>query len=243
MRLTAFTLSLLLIAVGILALLNVLAPWDAGGQLPAPARFDYVVRDDFFAGLRGDAVRLDRAMKICEELLAKNPRHAEALVWHGAALLIQARHAFERGDPDGARALSTRGVGEMEAAVAIAPADVGVLVPRGAVLSGAARAVRDPERAAAFLRTAVADYEKAASVQSPSFSRLSEHARGELLGGLADGWHRLGDEDRARSYLTRIVAELPGSGYADAAKTWLEHTPMRGGPSLTCIGCHKSVHP
>lgn len=239
MRPVAFTLSLLVTAVSVLALLSAVGPWEAAGQAPAPERFDYVVRDDFFAGLRGDAARLSRAMKVCEEILAKNPRHAEALVWHGAALLVQARHAFERGDPDGARTLSTRGVVEMEAAVAMAPRDVGVLVPRAAVLSGAARAVRDPARAAAFMRTAVGDYEKAVAVQGSSFAQLSEHARGELLGGLADGWHRLGDEDRARGYLTRIVAELPGSSYADAAKTWLEHTPMRGGPGLTCLGCHE----
>jgi hypothetical protein len=235
MRPVAFTLSLLLIAIAVLALLEVMAPWDAAGQ----ARFDYLVRDDFFAGLRGDVARLDRAMKTCEEMLARNPQHAEALVWHGAGLLLRARLALERGDGDGARALSTRGVGEMEAAVAMAPAEPGVLVPRGAVLSQASRAVTDRDRSMAFLRTAVGDYERAVTVQAPSFPGMSEHARGELLGGLADGWFRLGDEERARGYLTRIVAELPGSGYADAARKWLEHTPMRVGPGLTCIGCHE----
>src|SRR5262245_17393396 len=33
-----------------------------------PARLDMVVREDFFAGLRGDKERFDRAMKKCEEL-------------------------------------------------------------------------------------------------------------------------------------------------------------------------------
>ena len=211
MRPTVLTLSLLVTAAAILALLNAVTPGPAAGQSPAPERFDYVVRDDFFAGLRGDTTRLARAMKVCEDLLAKNPRHAEALVWHGAALLIQAGQAFQRGEGDTARALSNRGVGEMEAAVAMAPSDPGVLVPRGAVLSAAARNVRDPERARAFLRTAVGDYEKAVGVQAPSFPQMSEHARGELLGGLADGWQRLGDEDRSRGYLTRMVAELSGS--------------------------------
>jgi tetratricopeptide (TPR) repeat protein len=239
MRPLALTLSLLMAAVAILALLNAVTPWPAAGQAPAAERFDYVVRDDFFAGLRGDAARLARAMKVCEDLLAKNPKHAEALVWHGAALLLQAGQAFQRGDADGARALSNRGVGEMEAAVAMAPADPGVLVPRGAVLSAAARNVRDPERATAFLRTAVGDYEKAVAAQAPSFPRMSEHARGELLGGLADGWQRLGDEDKSRGYLDRMVAELPGSPYADAAKTWLAQKPMKSGPALTCVGCHE----
>ena len=239
MRPATLTLSLLLIAVAVLALLEVIVPWHAAGQAPAAERFDYVVRDDFFAGLRGDSARLDRAMKTCEEMLARNPRHAEALVWHGAGLLARARLAFEAGDASAARALSTRGAGEMEAAVAMAPADPAVLVPRAAVLSQAARAVADRERSNAFLRTAVGDYEKAVVAQAPSFPQMSEHARGELLGGLADGWYRLGDEERARGYLTRIVAELPGSDYADAAKKWLAQTPLRTGPALTCVGCHE----
>ena len=235
MRPTTLTLSLLLAATAVLALLEVVA----GQSPPAPERFDYVVREDFFAGLRGDAGRLARAMKVCEDLLAKNPRHAEALVWHGAGLMLQAGLAVRSGDAQAARALSTRGVGEMEAAVAMAPDEVGVLVPRGAVLSGAARAVSDRARSAAFLRTAVADYEKAVGVQAPSFPRMSEHARGELLGGLADGWFRLGEEDRARGYLTRMVAELPGTAYADAAAKWLAEKPLREGPSVTCVGCHE----
>ena len=239
MRPVTLTLSLLVTALAVLVLLEIVAPWGAAGQAPAAERFDYVVRDDFFAGLRGDVARLDRAMKTCEEMLAKNPRHAEALVWHGAGLLAQARLAFERGDTAGARALSTRGVGEMETAVAMAPTEPAVLVPRGAVLSQAARAVTDRERSVAFLRTAVGDYEKAVAAQAPSFPQMSEHARGELLGGLADGWFRLGEEERARGYLTRMVAELPGSGYADAAKKWLEAKPLRAGPGLTCIGCHE----
>jgi hypothetical protein len=238
MRPLALSLSLLAIAFAVLELLFTLGPGDAAGQAP-PARFDYVVRDDFFAGLRGDTARLDRAMKTCEELLAREPRNAEAMVWHGAGLLLRARQAFEAGDLAGARTLADRGVAEMEVAVTIAPRDAGVLVPRGAVLSQAARNVRDPERATAFLRTAVGDYENAVSVQAPSFAQLSEHARGELLGGLADGWIRLGDESRARGYLTRMVAELPGSSYADAARAWLAQQPMRDGPGLTCLGCHE----
>ena len=44
-------------------------------------RFDELVRADFFAGVAGDAAAMDRAMRLIEETLAKNPRHPEALVW------------------------------------------------------------------------------------------------------------------------------------------------------------------
>ncbi|HEY6039648.1 MAG TPA: hypothetical protein VIV58_35450, partial [Kofleriaceae bacterium] len=63
------------------------APVPAAPVAAAPAkpeRFEFKVRQDFFDGMRGDAAALDRAQKVCEDTLAKNPNHAEALVWHGA---------------------------------------------------------------------------------------------------------------------------------------------------------------
>ena len=56
----------------------------------AGGRFDYGVRADFFAGFRGDAERLARGMTLCEDLLAANPDHADALVWHGTGLMFLA---------------------------------------------------------------------------------------------------------------------------------------------------------
>jgi len=238
MRVFAFTLILLVIALAALGVIQFLAPRDASGQTPQ-VRFDSVVRDDFFAGLRGDAARLDKAMKRCEEELARDPRHAQALVWHGSGLAVRAREAVRSGDIATALELSTRGFREMDEAVGIAPRDPAVLLPRGITLSAAARNLRDPARAAAALEKAVADYETTLQIQAADFSARSEHARGELLGGLADGWFRLGNEGRARGYLTRIVAEVPGSMYAEAAREWLKSTPTRGGPGLTCMGCHE----
>ena len=49
----------------------------AAAALCAQERFDYVVRNDFFAGLSGNRAALDRAMKKCEETLAANPKHPE----------------------------------------------------------------------------------------------------------------------------------------------------------------------
>src|SRR5438128_388694 len=61
-------------------------------------RFDELVREDFFAGMMGETKRLDRGMKYCEDVLAKDPRHAEALVWHGGGLITRAAIAYRRGD-------------------------------------------------------------------------------------------------------------------------------------------------
>ena len=45
-------------------------------------RFDFKVRNYFFAGLAGDRASLDKGMKICEDILANDPKQPEALVWH-----------------------------------------------------------------------------------------------------------------------------------------------------------------
>lgn len=239
MKLIAIILIMLVTTLAGLEMVTArLGPRDAAGQSP-PMRFDEVVRDDFFAGLRGDSERLGRGMKRCEEELAKDPRHAQALVWHGSGLSFRAGEAARRGDLVAAGELSQRGHREMNEAVALAPTDVVVLILRAVTLTAASRGLRDPARARAALETAVADFESTLQIQAPIFKDLPEHPKGELLGGLADGWYRLGNEDRARGYLTRIAADIPGSTYADAAQKWLEHKPLRGGPGLTCMGCHE----
>ena len=48
------------------------------GLATAQERFDLRVRTDFFAGFAGNQQALDRAMKLCEEELARNPANAEA---------------------------------------------------------------------------------------------------------------------------------------------------------------------
>src|SRR5262249_14745990 len=98
----------------------------------APQRFDLTVRTDFFAGFAGDAARLDKAMDACERALTENPRHAEALVWHGSGLLFRAGAAFQRGDSKTGFELWTKGMTEMDTAVEWAPDNVGVRIPRGA---------------------------------------------------------------------------------------------------------------
>src|SRR5690349_21599261 len=72
-------------------------------------RLDMVVREDFFAGLRGDGGSFDHAMKKCEEVLATEPRNPPALVWHGAGLYFRSGPAFRRGDTVAGLEMSRRG--------------------------------------------------------------------------------------------------------------------------------------
>jgi tetratricopeptide (TPR) repeat protein len=203
-----------------------------------PARFDQQVRTDFFTGFAGNAAHLQRAMEICERVLAENPDHAEALVWHGSGLLYQSGQAFQAGDSARGGELWSRALGEMNRAVALDPDNVAVLIPRGAVLLQATRN-SPPAVARPLLEQAVADYEKVLALQASYFATLGDHPKGELLFGLAEGSARLGRADKAREYFARLIADAPGSGQTVRAREFIEKGQLPPLNGMTCIGCHK----
>jgi len=205
---------------------------------PAPAqagRFDMEVRADFFAAFSGDMKRFERGMARCEEVLAADPNHAEAMVWHGSGVFFRAGLAFQKGDIQNGMALYQRGLGEMQRAVDIAPDNVGVRIPRGAVLLEASRQMPEPQ-AKSLVNIGVSDFEHVLTLQESYFATLSDHAKGELLFGLADGWARLGDKQKAMQYFTRLTKDASASGRSTYAKAWLEGTPPAS-PGR-CVGCH-----
>ena len=212
------------------------------GSTPRAApRFDSLVRDDFFAGMMGDAARLDRGMKFCEEILATNPKHADALVWHGGGLLARAAQSYAKGDASAGDTLWNRGLKEMNDAVAFEPNNMGVKIGRSATLIGLAQSGWDPSDAEgrALLLSALNDYEKVYQWQKPFFGKLSMHSRGELLFGLASGWSILGEREKALKYLRLIIEEGRGTKYEREAQRWLDITPL---PVVQhdCTGCHIS---
>jgi hypothetical protein len=200
-------------------------------------RFDDVIRADFFAGMSGDGARFDRAMQVCEEALASNPKNAPALVWHGAGLLVRSGIAFRAGKTDDGLELRSRAMLEMNGAVAISPDDVQVLIPRAAILVSSARFSPD-EQARDMARLAAGDYEKVMAIQAPYVSRLGAHGLGELLGGLATAYRVLGDNERASAYLQRISKELPGTAYDQKARQWLADLTAVPKDDRFCLGCH-----
>jgi len=204
----------------------------------AQQRFDMLVREDFFAGMSGDTARFEKAMKVTEETLAKDPNHAEAKVWHGSGVLFQAGQAFQKGDFQQGMKAWDQGLAEMEQAVNLAPSNVAVLIPRGASLIATSR-FTPPQFGKPILQTGVADYEKVLKIQEPAFAQMSAHSKGELLMGLADGWNRLGNTEKAKEYFTRMKAELPGSVYERKAQAWLENRPeSKSQAFFNCSGCH-----
>ena len=209
---------------------------EQGGS--APERFDLTVREDFFAGFAGDVESLARGMKKCDQELAKNPENAEALVWHGSGLSFDAKRAFMAGDIEKGRQIQSQAAKEMNDAVALQPDSVSVLIPRAAVLLSAALHVPSPEVAKRNFQIAADDYEKALRLQASDFSKLPVHSRGELLGGLAEAWQGLGNQEKSRAYLQRMSDELPGTSYSTRAKEILSAAPKPGALGTTCLGCH-----
>jgi tetratricopeptide (TPR) repeat protein len=211
----------------------------AVAQEPAarPQRFDYLVRADFFAGAAGDTARLQNVIDICERALEQNPQHPEAMVWHGATVIVRAAQAFQKGDAAAGQPLFARGVKEMTDAVALAPNNPGVLIPRGAVLFEATRSM-PAEMARPLVQSAVANYERALELQAPTFAALGDHAKGELLFGLADGWARVGDTQKARAYFERLIADAPSSGQTAKAREWLATGIVPKSNGGSCVGCH-----
>jgi hypothetical protein len=219
------------------ALCGLMAVVAGFSQTNSTARFDMTVRDDFFAGFAGDSARFERGMKTCEQALAADSKDPGALVWHGGGVFFQSGQAFRKGDSTIGMELQQRGLKEMSDGVALAPDSLTTRVPRGAILIASARFMEDIY-AKPLVETGVADFQKALELQTPNFASLAVHSRGELLGGLADGYRRLGNNEKSREYLERMVRDLPGSPYEKQARRWLADLSAIGKQEHFCLGCH-----
>src|SRR5215472_16089208 len=202
----------------------------------AAERFDYQVRGDMFRGFKGDEAAFNKAMATIDRRLATQPDDAEALVWRGVGRYWQAGQAFGAGNDANARDLAKAAMADLDRAVALAPTSVGVLVPRAGVLLAAARTSRDPVKAHDLAALAADSYEKAFAQHHDNFAQLGTHNRGEYLAGLAESWALVGDRGKSETYLRRILAELPGTPYAQRAGEKLADWSDRR--NLGCLTCH-----
>lgn len=92
------------------------------------------------------------------------------------------------------------------------------------------------EMAKPLVAVAMSDYRRAYELQEGRLESLSEHARGELLMGLADLAERNGED--WRGWARRVVETMPAeSGYHRRASAWLEKGESSAG-GRTCLGCH-----
>jgi len=203
-------------------------------------RVDSLVRQNFFSGFKGDREALKQGMVDCEAVLAKNPKDAEAMVWHGAGSMFQATLFFQSGESQKGVPLWTKGLAEMDAAVKLEPESVGVRIPRASFLLPASRFVPDPAMSKSLLGRAVEDFETVYAKRKDGLEKMSTHRRGELLMGVAEANLRAGNRAKGRVYLEQVVKTCPDSPYATEAKIWLalpEETP-NSQYQHACVGCH-----
>ena len=199
-------------------------------MLYSAVRFDHLVRQDFFAGLSGDAAALERGMKKTEETLKENPNHAEALVWHGAGLFYLSGKTRDM-------AQFGKGMAEMQRAVELEPKNIGVRVPRAAVLASAAKFM-PPQMSKSMYDAVLDDYTTVYQMQEKQLDQLGTHPKGELLFGLADTYSRIGNTDKADFYFKLLAEKLPNTAYAKRSAKWFEtRQPLPPGESM-CLGCH-----
>jgi hypothetical protein len=221
------------------ALLAVVTTVAAQRQADVPTELQSV-RADMLGALTGDTERFERGMKTLEGLLAKDPTSPVLKVLWGTGLFARTGEAFNKGDMGTAMKLWQSGLAEMAQAVELAPENLLVRGRRGVILISASRAT-PPEMAKPLLALAVSDFEKILEIRERehTFSQNSVHKRGELLTGLADGWNRLGNPDKARGYFERITQDLKGTTYEERAKGWLDGKPEAQAPAFfACTGCH-----
>jgi hypothetical protein len=129
------------------------------------------------------------------------------------------------------------GLEEMRRAVDLAPDNVGVRIPRGAVLLQSSLYLPSKEMALPLIKDGVSDYQRTLDLQEDHFATLGTHPRGELLMGLADGYSRLGDQEKASALFARIQKDLPNTVYAKRAALWTENKTLTPA-QVQCVGCH-----
>jgi tetratricopeptide (TPR) repeat protein len=211
----------------------------ANGFVRGNERFDHEIRPLMFAGFGGDQEALERGLRICEEAIGRNPKHAEALVWRGSGLFFLSGQAMRAKDFNKGMDLYTRSMKDMDLAVELEPDNVGVRIPRGAVLLTAASSMDENPIRETIIRKALSDFQHTHDLQASYFASLSTHSRGELLQGLANAYRLLGNKEKASEYYARVAKELAGTPYAQRAEKYLA-TGSLTARETACIGCHVS---
>lgn len=208
--------------------------------LLAQARLDSnQMRNDLFAAMEGNADALKRVLDASQKVLTENPDHAQALVWHGAAMLGGSFMEAQKGNPQAAMPNLQKGMAEMDRAVSLAPDDIEIRVMR-AVLYGPASRQVPPPFTDGMLEKARTDFQRTFDLQQSQLRELGTHPLGELLQGLGDVNSRQGKTTEAEKYYRMIQTMLKGTEYARRADEWMKTKQPLPAPQTACVGCHVS---
>jgi tetratricopeptide (TPR) repeat protein len=198
-----------------------------------------LVREDVFAGfLQGDLVRLARAEKNLEALLASRPGdRASLLAWQGGTTLTRAVLAHEAKQVEQFRQQYRRAVDLFAEAMRLGPDNVGVFAITGGTQVSVADRLPPAERAASW-ELGYTAYQRLWTMQGAAIDKLPLHHKGEVLSGLAESAQRTGRNDELTVQLDRILTLLPDSPYARRAQRWKDDPSTRAQTKLACQTCH-----
>jgi len=198
-----------------------------------------LLREDIFAGfLQNDLVRLARAEKNVETLLASRPGERPAiLAWQGSIALTRAAMANEAKQPDQFRQQYRRAQDLFNEAMKLGPDNVGVFAITGGSLVSIADRLPEAERKAGW-ELGYTAYQQLWKMQSQMIEKLPLHHKGEVLSGLAQTADRTGRGEEAAAQIERILTLLPDTAYASRARQWKDDPSGRAKVKLTCQTCH-----
>ena len=208
------------------------------GSLLAQDRLDSnQMRNDLFAAMAGNPGKLQSILDASGKLLAKDPDHAQALLWHGVATLAGFFGEAQKGNVQAAMPAFGKAESEMDRAVSLAPNDLEVRVMRAVMYTPASRTMPPPfsER---LLEKARADFQHTFDLQQEKLGELGTHPLGELLQGLGDAYSRQGKTADAEKYYRMIQTRLKATEYARRADEWMKTKKPLPESQTQCVGCH-----
>ena len=229
------------LTLGFVVALSIAVPAQAPEPPLADTRLTIhtLVREDVFAGmLRNDLVRLGRAEKNIESLLASRPAERAALTaWKGTTALTRAAVANEASQQEQFRQHYQRAVALYAEAMKLGPNDDGVWAVIGGSYATLADRLPAAERSAGW-EQGYAAYQQLWTRQQGAIAKMPLHHRGEVLSGLAQTAQRTGRLDEVGPHLDRMLALLPDTAYAKRAQQWKDQPASRNDARLTCQTCH-----
>ncbi|HYI96651.1 MAG TPA: hypothetical protein VEX68_24130, partial [Bryobacteraceae bacterium] len=166
------------------------------------------------------------------------PKSPGLRAWKTSAEYFRAIRAYEGGDTATFDRAYKEVVNTFEALLQQAPNHVGVLAIYGGSISALAHRLPPRLQASANKRCAEL-FLQLEEVQKAQFEKMPVHHRGEVLSGVAQGAARSGQEELARTYLTRIVATLDGTPYAAFARDMLQRPESMKTTKIACNTCHE----
>lgn len=210
----------------------------AAGMLMAQIRLDSnKMRNDLFASMAGNTEAMKRMLGASGKVLAEDPDHAQALLWHGVATIAAFFPEAQKGNAQAAFPSLQRGILEMDRAVSLAPDDIEVRVMRAVLYQPTSRQL-PPQLSSDMLEKARTDFQHTFDLQRNHLAELGTHPLGELLQGLADTYSRQGKVADAEKYYGLIRSMLKDTEYDKRAAEWMKTRQPLAEAQTACVGCH-----